>query len=85
MTHSSTAIRDSFWGNRTLKTPLDDLITVQPFQVRLKPKELETLVRPLMAAGLGDCSIAVRLNNAGYACQRVDIFAIRHNRRAPTD
>ena len=40
-------------------------------------------IRALIAKGLGDGSIAVRLNNEGVACHRADVHRVRTGREAP--
>jgi len=70
------------WIRSRLK-PEDTSLHCDPLLKTLTPKELVARVRPLVAKGLGDGSIAVRLNKQGYACRRADVFQARTGRELP--
>jgi len=56
----------------------------QPLLLRdMTPRERDTRIKAFIAAGLGDGSIAVRLNNAGFACTRAEVYRVRTGREAP--
>ena len=40
-------------------------------------------IRALIAKGLGDGSIAVRLNNEGVSCSRAEVYRVRTGREPP--
>lgn len=70
------------WIRSRLK-PEDQGLYRDPILRTLKPKELQELVKPLVAKGLGDGSIAVRLNNMGYECRRADVYFARTGKQLP--
>lgn len=47
-------------------------------------RERTAKIKALLAQGLGDGSVAVRLNNEGIACTRCDVHLVRKGTRAPT-
>lgn len=56
----------------------------KPLLVQQLPhKELQARVKALIAQGVGDGSIAVRLNREGVECSRADVYYIRTGRQAP--
>lgn len=52
--------------------PEKPLIT-RPLPVNERSKKIKELIKE----GLGDGSIAVRLNNLGFSCNRRDVLAVR--------
>lgn len=49
----------------------------------LSTKERAARIQELIQTGLGDGSIAVRLNRQGFACKRADVHWVRTGREAP--
>jgi len=46
-------------------------------------KDRTVLIQGLIAKGMGDGSIAVRLNNQGIECSRADVHKVRTGRAPP--
>lgn len=73
---------DTAWTRSLLrqeKTPH----LVEPTIKTLGSKDLAARIKELIKLGLGDGSIAVRLNNQGIECRRADVLFVRTGSRGP--
>jgi hypothetical protein len=81
MTRTLLESKESAWQKRHSRETTGP---EQPLHMRvISAKERAARIQHLIQKGLGDGSIAVRLNREGIECSRADVFMVRTGHRPP--